>query len=55
MTKKGSFFNFFLFRKFFLVKLPKIDAFLLRLVVFDKICAFQRGVKIQDFANFSDF
>ena len=55
MTKKGSFFNFFLFRKFFLVKLPKIDVFLLRLVVFDKICAFQRGVKIQDFANFSDF
>ena len=46
MTKKGSFFNFFLFRNFFLIKLPKINVILLRLVVFDKICSFQRGVKI---------
>ena len=27
-------------------KLPKIDVFLLRLVIFDEICSFQRGVKI---------
>ena len=45
MTKKGSFFNFFLFRNFFLIKLPKINVILLRLVVFDKICSFQRGSK----------
>ena len=53
--KRGHFLIYFYSGIFFLVKLPKIDAFLLRLVVFDKICAFQRGVKIQDFANFSDF
>ena len=55
MTETRSFLIFFYFCSLMFRKLPKIDVFLLRLVIFDEICSFQRGVKILFLRIFEDF
>jgi hypothetical protein len=55
MTETGSFLIFFTPAHKMFRKLPQIDVFLLRLVTFDELCSFQRGVKIPFLRIFDDF